>query len=548
MIPTWLELRIALRTLRRSKAFATFSILALALAIAANTTMSSLLDAIVHPDVSFSHPERLVIAEFHGSPWNVTPGSASRLPRATLLDVLGTSGRTYAAAANWLSNGPKTDVFLQAGGGRTGARVVYAAPNYFATIGAHPLYGTLFRPEATTTDQLAVISEDVWRRLTGGQKAFAPFDVNMQFSYGGSAAFTVIGVLPRNGAIPLDAGIFLVSRGYVETALLRLRAGVTDAQALVELNALAPRVDRLHSRLAHFTLQPAVVSQASHLDLVAALAAATLAVLLIACANIANLLVARGMARTRELATRLALGASRSQVARLLFAESGFVALAGGALGMVLALWTIHLLSATLPANLQYLGLVQPQLSWRVVAAGVGLTGAAAVVFGVAPMVALMRAEVGVLIKGAAGRHTPAGRTNFRLLVVAEIAGALTLVVSASMLGAVTGRIQFVDYGYDATNLLMARAPEAQLMRGNADHYGRAAEPAVVTKRYDELQRLRALPGVVAVTAEWPTGGGNIRVDDPGRRVPAHQDRGLTHHRRGAQLPSRARNDRDPRA
>jgi putative ABC transport system permease protein len=332
MLPTWLELRIALRTLRRSKAFATFSILALALAITANTTMSSLIDAIVHPDVAFPHPEQLALAAFHGSPWNVTPGSATALPHATLPEALGTSGRTYSAAVPWMNGGPPEEASIQAGDEHLRTRIALVGPHYFGAVGAHPLYGSLFHDSTAADARQVVISEDVWRRLSDNRRAFSPFELVVQWPYG-SESFTVVGVLPRNGALPLDAGLYEATRGYEMAALLRLRPGVTRTQALVELNALAPRIDRLHSRVAHFTLERAVVSPATHLDLVAALLASTLAVLLIACANIANLLVARGMARSRELATRLALGASRAQVARLLFAESGIVAFSGGALG-----------------------------------------------------------------------------------------------------------------------------------------------------------------------------------------------------------------------
>ncbi|MGH7688805.1 MAG: FtsX-like permease family protein, partial [Gemmatimonadaceae bacterium] len=400
------DTRIALRTLRRSKAFATFSILALALAITANTTMSSLIDAIVFPRVAFPHPERLVIARFHGSPWYVTaPGNTSP-PTATMAAVLGSSGGTYSAATTWPGDDDRTyDIAIQARDQHLHIAAAAAGPGFFATVGARPLYGTLYHDSTAATRHEAVISEGLWRRISGDQTTFAPFELSALYA-GGTDALTVIGVLPHNGAPPLDADLYLPQTSWSsDAALIRLRPGATHAQLLTELNALAPRIDRNHSRVARFELEPAIVSPAKHLDLVAALAASTLAVLLIACANIANLLVARGMARSRELATRMALGASRLRVARLLFAESGIVALTGGVLGVLLALWTIHVLGATLPANLQYLGLVQPQLSWRVVAAGMGLTVVAAVVFGVAPVIGMMRADVGTILTGASGRH-----------------------------------------------------------------------------------------------------------------------------------------------
>ncbi len=513
------DMRIAFRTLRRSKAFATFSILALALAITANTTMSSLIDAIIHPEMAFPHPEQLVLARFDKAP--DLPGDAPPHPTgADLHQVLGTSGRTYSAASMWLDDGMSPPVAIQTGTQHLRVTETDIAGNFFDVVGTRPLYGTLFHDSTAVGQRVVVISERLWRQISDGRQTFAPFALSILWP-ASTATYTVIGVVPHDGAPPVNTDLFLPSGYAREVALLRLRPGFSREALLAELNVLAARLDPHHSRLAHFDLTPAVVSPARNLDLVAALAAATFAVLLIACANIANLLVARGMARSRELATRMALGASRWQVARLLFAESGLIAVAGGTLGVLLSLWTIHILSATLPANLQYLGLVEPQLSWRVVAAGMGLTVVAAAALGVAPVVGLMRADVGTILKGASGRNITGSLSRFRLLVVAEVAGALTLIVSASMLGAVAGRIRIVHYGYDANHLLQVEVREASLQPGNVGDYGRPPTEAVVAKRYDELQRLRAMPGVVAATAQWPWFiGGRIRIDDPGGGEP----------------------------
>ncbi|OYV64312.1 MAG: hypothetical protein B7Z72_13405, partial [Gemmatimonadetes bacterium 21-71-4] len=354
-------------------------------------------------------------------------------------------------------------------------------------------------------------------------RPFAPFTISLpdrQMTLIGGDVLTVIGVVADNGAIPIRTDLFIPTDWSIGSeALLRLRHGVTQAQALAELNVLAPNLDPAHSRFAHFLLRPAAATPGQRLGVVWALAAATLAVLIIACANIANLLLARGMARSRELATRLAFGASRLQVARLLFAESGLVALTGGVLGLFLSLWAIHLVRATLPAGLQYLGLVQPQLSWRVLAAGVGLTMASAVVFGVAPMITLMRTDINRLLKGAGGRHATGNRGRFQFLVVAEVAGALTLVVSASLLGAVAGTIHLMNYGYDETNLIAANVREAPLNVRSG--FGATPSAALIAQRYGELQRLRHMEGVAAATASWaPFLQGVVRVDDPGGGAP----------------------------
>ncbi|MHB1863171.1 MAG: FtsX-like permease family protein [Gemmatimonadaceae bacterium] len=515
MLPTLAELRIAVRTLRRSKAFAAFSILALALAIAANTTMSSLIDGLIWPNMAFPEPGQLVVAHW-------TAPKSTLYPKVNIRQVLGDSGRTYSGVAAWTTDQAYA-TSIDVGNQTYQVPMALVPGNLFRVIGARPVLGTLFMDSTAKAARVAVISEHLWRLLGTPDRPFAPFTISLpdrQTTLIGGDVLTVIGVVADNGAIPMRTDLFIPTDwGIGSEALLRLRHGVSQAQALAELNVLAPNLDPAHSRFAHFLLRPAAATPGQRLGVVWALAAATLAVLIIACANIANLLLARGMARSRELATRLAFGASRLQVARLLFAESGLVALTGGVLGLFLSLWAIHLVRATLPAGLQYLGLVQPQLSWRVLAAGVGLTMASAVVFGVAPMITLMRTDINRLLKGAGGRHATGNRGRFQFLVVAEVAGALTLVVSASLLGAVAGTIHLMNYGYDETNLIAANVREAPLNVRSG--FGATPSAALIAQRYGELQRLRHMEGVAAATASWaPFLNGLVRVDDPGGGAP----------------------------
>ncbi|MDE3173008.1 MAG: ABC transporter permease [Gemmatimonadota bacterium] len=514
MLPTWVELRVALRTLKRSKAFATFAVLALALAIAANTTMSSLIDGLIWPEMAFPDPGQLVVAHW-------TAPKSPLYPNVDIRQVLGDSGRTYSGVSTWSGDISSTGT-ISVGSRTEQVPVQFVGGNFFRVLGSRPIHGTLYTDPSAAAQHVAVISDRLWRLLGPPDRPFAPFSLTLAGNrvIDGGNSLTIIGVVANNGAIPLHTDLFIPTGwGIRAEALIRIRHGVSWDEALKELNAVAPNLDPSHSRFAHFTLRPASATPGQRLGVVWALAAATLAVLVIACANIANLLLARGLARGRELATRLAFGASRLQVARLLFAESGLIAIAGGVSGVFLSLWTIHLVSATLPAGLQRMGLVQPQLSWRVLAAGIGLTVASALVFGVAPMVALMRADINGLLKGAANRHTTGGRGRFQFLVVAEVAGALTLVVSASLLGAVAGKLHLMDLGYDRTNLLVASAADAKLAR--VDQFGIPPGSAVIRQREGELRRLRAMPGVAAVTATWSADlYPLVRADDPGGGAP----------------------------
>ena len=386
--------------LRRSKAFAAFTVLALALAIAANTTMSSLIDALVFPSYAFPRPEQLIGAVFNA------PG-IGRLTSFDLTARLAGASPDFEGVSGWGGLFPFAMPQPVIVGGRVRQLpVINVFGNYFRVLGARPAHGALFNDARDADRHLAVISDRLWRSLNGAHRTFAPFGIAI-----GGDDYTVSGVLEPHGGAPGDADIFLATPAAAvnRVALIRLRPGVTRSHALRELNQLAPGLDPGHSRRATFRLVDAVPIHARVTGIPIALGAATLAVLLIACANIANLLVARGMSRGRELATRRAFGASRLDVARLLFVESGFLALAGGALGMLFSLWTIHLLAAALPANLQSFGLVEPQLSWRVATVGAGLTMISAVVFGLAPLAILRRTKSASCSRPAAAGRRPWG-------------------------------------------------------------------------------------------------------------------------------------------
>ncbi len=504
MLPTWAEIRVALRTLRRSKAFATFSVLALALAIAANTTMSSLIDALVYPTYAFPHPEQLMEGVFYA------PGIA-REKGIDVRSALGDSSGLYLGVSGWsgafpmVSPGP-----VIVGGQALQIAAMRVEGNYFEVVGSQPEYGWLFHDSTAADRHLAVITDRLWRRLDGTHRTFVPFPVTVN-----DAVYTVSGVLQPHAGAPTGADLFLASPAVASDrfVLMRLRPGITRQQAMARLKPLAQRLDPNHSPRAVFALMHEVPTRAKVSGMPLALGLATLAVLLIACANIANLLLARGISRSRELATRMAFGATRLQAARLLFAESGLVAAAGGVGGVLLSLWTIHLLGASLPPDLMGLGLVQPQLSWRVIAAGMGLTLVAAVAFGVAPVLLLRRANVGTLLKGGGSRTVTVGGARFRLLVTIEVAAALTLGVSASMLIAAAGKLQHLDLGYDANHLVAGIIAEQRTAPGSAAKTGvvlrEAAHPtpaqmrALTAERYGDLSRIRAMPGVVSASAMW---------------------------------------------
>jgi putative ABC transport system permease protein len=374
--------------------------------------------------------------------------------------------------------------------------------NLFATIGLPPLAGRTFLPGDGSSEPVAVISEGLWFRRLGGD----PAAVGRTITLDGSPHL-IVGVVPRDFRFPngevdvfvptvFAPDVLAQTQNFFWYLVAKLRPNVTIEAARAEMAALSAALEAESpnsGRGATARIQPLRDALARGNGFSAdvgatlrALLAAVGLVLVIACANVANLLLARATTRQREFAIRKALGAGRARVVRQLLVESGLLAAAGVGLGLLLAAACFGYLSRLLPATLPASAALA--LDWRVLL----LTAATAVLtvllFGAGPATAAARRDFGQALGRAVGAHGMRGRRLRAALVVAEIALTAVLLVGAGLLLRSYANVLAVDPGFDAEGLLVAETvlPDSR--------YGAPADAHLFYRRV--LEEIRALPGV----------------------------------------------------
>jgi putative ABC transport system permease protein len=507
------DLRYVARTLRRSPGFTIAAALTLALGIGANVAVYAVLDAVVLRPLPFHDPERIVAVEYAGE----ASSSAARLDR------LAAEARSYAhlgAYSGW-------DFALTGSGEPTrldGARIT---PNLFTLLGASPTRGRVFTDdEARRGDgAVAVLSDALWRTRFGSDTAILGRAITLD-----GRSVVVVGVMaPGFGFPSRDAQLWLpaplnpadtsVYRAGMLTLIGRLAPGVSATMASEELRRLrrqlrweagitAPfdmtetRVLALSDRLAS--------GRRSAMFLLAGVAAI---ILLIACANVANLVLVRGTTRARGLAIRTALGASRIALVRGAVLESLVVACAGGVLGLGIALWTSHTLAAALAADAPMLR--ETGLDPVLLGVALGVTLGTGVVVGLVPAFGALHPDAPRVMREG-GRGDTAKSPLRRALVVSELAMAFGLTVAAGLLVKSLWTLQQVDPGFQADQVvaLHVSPPEA-----------RYADAARVSAYWSAaLEAVRSVAGVADAGAIHltPMGPNNWNPDLVVEGAPPH--------------------------
>ncbi len=495
------DLRFGLRMLLKHKGATTIAILTLSLGIGANTAIFSVVNAVLLRPLPFAEPERLV---WFGA-W-VGNDKEQGVTPADYLDYREQSRSFTQFAASVLDGFPMN---LSGGGDPEPVMGVNVTANYMDVFGVKPALGRIFAaeegPEGNNTeggDQVVVLSHALWQRRFGGNPAV----INQKITID-NRIVTVIGVMPPQFQYPPGVEFWLPFRFPAspqdayrsrEVRLLRpvarLKPGVTMAEAKAEVEIIARRLQSLYPRtnanksLFLTPLQERLIGNV-RLTLLTLLGAVG-CVLLIACANVANLLLARASARGREIAVRSALGASRGRVVRQLLTESLALASIGASGGMLLAKGGMKLLVAI---SADYLPRADEV---RIDATVFGFTLAVAfltgLLFGLAPALQSARLDLTEALKEG-GRGAGSGARRHRtlnLLVVGEVALAMVLLIGAGLLINSFVRLQQVGRGFDEKNLLTA-----QIRIPNP-----FAQPEKKQQFFEQLQRrLAALPGVEAV-------------------------------------------------
>ena len=524
----WQDLRYGARMLFKQPGFTLIAVLTLALGVGANTAIFSIVNGVLLKPLPFAAPERLVAVGATGTQDRARFGSLSFPDFADFR----AQGQAFERLAAYRTRG------LSINGANGAERVegVMATADLFAVLGAQPLLGRTFLPEEDKTGRIAVLSQRAWRqRFKGAPNVIGqPLAIN-------SESYTIVGVMPPGFQFPLrDEPIELwinyavdmqgpdpqgAQRGnhYLQAVGL-LRPGFTAAQAEAQLVPIAGQLEKQFPNDNHGSsvrVQPLLQNLTGDVSQALWVLFATVGgVLLIACANVANLLLARALNRRRELAVRVALGAGRGRVLRQLLTESLLLALLGGAAGVLLASFGTEALIALTPADVPRIanaGLDGRVLLFTLVAAM--LTG---VVMGLAPAWQAARTDVQSVLKES-GRNATGARAAMRnALVVAEVALAVVLLVGAGLLLQSFARLLRVNPGFNPQQMLTLRIglPGA-----------RYTEPAQIVGFHDRvLASVAALPGVTAAStvAPLPLSGSNYslglaienRADGSGREYP----------------------------
>ncbi|MBA3297924.1 MAG: ABC transporter permease [Acidobacteria bacterium] len=507
MHTTLQDLRYATRTLLRTPGFAVVAMLTLALGIGANTAIFTVVNALLLKPLPYAKPERLVMVwqdfRARGGPadeW-ATPGNY--VDWRAQKDVF----EQVAVISGWrptLTGGAEPEPL-------PGEQVAH---EYFSVLGITPALGRHFRMEdnVPTAARVAILGDGLWQRRFGGDPSVVGRTVMLS-----GEPHEIIGVLPAgfrpivsNAAEiwrPLRINFASPSRGAITLrSIARLKDGLSLEQAQAAATTLAKQLEAAHpdsNEKVGFNLTPLhdrVVGDIKP-GLLALLGAVAF-VLLIACANIANLLLARGSARGRELAVRLALGAARGRVVRQLLTESLLLASLGGVAGTLFGVWCVDALVAIAPADAARV--TEIGLDATVFAFAALLTLLTGVLFGVVPAVQSSRSVLANALKDAArGSSGTAGRTIRRGLIVAEVALALMLLTGGALLLQTFVRLQATDLGFNPENVLVGAVNPPRTT------YDTAAKQRAF---YDQvLEKASALPGVkkAAMASVLPLSGDN---------------------------------------
>ncbi|MBU8898152.1 hypothetical protein DRW03_26115 [Corallococcus sp. H22C18031201] len=532
------EVRHAARSLLRQPMFTAVAVLTLALGIAANTGMFSVVNAVLLAPLPYPSAERLMVL------WSHFPEE----------------GRTSVSPANFRDWREQNDVFeglaaftslpvsLAEEGTPERLTAASVSTNYFQVLGRSPLLGTTFqaRTDAEGPRLEVVLSHGLWVRRFGGDPGVIGRSVRLD-----GRSYEVLGVMPPDFGLPaiVPQGVGSASPELWVPALIkdipqlelgsaqdlserrgtsflrvlgRLKPGVTPERAASVMSTLAARLERDHpdentrSGIVLVTLREQLVGDSQPVLWV--LLCAVGLVLAIACANVASLFLVRAASRSQELAVRTALGAGRGRLVRQLLLESLLLSLVAGGVGLLLAMWGLDGLLHIMPPDLLRVGEVR--MDGRVLAFTSGVALLTGLLFGVMPALQASTPELNlVLRRGGNGRATEARSRSRNALVVAEVALAVVLLISAGLLMRSLMRLQAVDPGFQVGSLLTWK------LSLPADKYSSARQ----AEFFEQVrQQVAALPGVMSVGAvtDLPLGGAGIRegLELDGRPVASPAD------------------------
>jgi predicted permease len=510
MMSTFLQdLRYGIRMMAKAPGFTAVAVLTLALGIGANTALFSVVNGVLFNPLPYPHPEQIVT--LHESKPNFSAGSVSypnfrdwQKDNHSFAEMAIERGYNF----NYSGNGPAERI-----------RGGLVSSDFFSILGVQPVIGRLFAPkeDEPNASPVVLLGGGFWSRKFGRSPAILGKDITLD-----GKDYRIVGVIPANFDLgllnlhtPEDVYMpiaqwgnpFLLRRtaGLGIHGLARLKAGVTLAQAQSDMDAVTRNLsaeypdDDKDIGASIIPLRQNILGKIEPFLLV--LFGAVGFVLLIACVNVANLLLARSMARTREFAIRAALGAGKARVIRQLLTESLLLAFAGGGLGLLLAQWGIESGMPLIPAGLPRASEIR--LDAPVLFFTVGISVLCGILFGLAPGLKILSSNLQETLKESA---RPAGGTRHRtqqIFVVAEMALALVLLIGAGLMIRSLAALWRVDTGFKPDHILtFGLSLPAPMMHASAD--------AVRANLRQIDNQISSVPGIQAVSLSWaafPFGG-----------------------------------------
>jgi predicted permease len=492
------DIGFGVRMLRKSPGFTAVAVLTLALGIGANTAIFSVINGVLLRPLPYNNPQEIVVMKENESLPNVID-----IYRQTTAFSLG--GAINAQPIDYTSGPEPVQI-----------RVGLVNSGFFEILGVAPMMGRMISAaeDVRGGPRVAVLSNSFWQGYLGGD----PHAVGRTILIGGNS-YAVIGVMPQTFVPPREhADVFIslwvadpntaADRGvHFMHTYWRLKKSVSLEQAQADIaridNQLAEQfpAEEKERRTQLIPLRESIVGDVRPALLV--LFGAVGLVLLIACANFANLLIARGFARRQEMLIRAALGAGRGRLIRKSLTESALLAVIGGAVGLLFAMWGTRILLALTPEELSWLNGIH--MDWQVLVFALAVSVLTGIIFGVAPALIAARTDVAVALNegGRSKTANAAGHRIRKILVTTEVAFALVLLVGAGLLIKGFSRLHSVNPGFNPAGVLTMylQLPET-----------RYAEISKQTQfRRELLDRLKSLPGLqVGMITDIPLGGNYV--------------------------------------
>jgi len=488
------DVRYGLRSLLRQPAFTLVAVITLALGIGANTAIFSLVNTVLLRALPFQNPEQLVVVD--------KAAGGQGLPGIAAYQYL--AWKDKSASFDGLAAHSSDNYNLIGNGEPERISCAEVTASLFSTLGVQPIAGRTFLPDEDLPGQnrVAIVSEGFWQRRYGRDTSLVGSSLQLD-----GKSYTVVGIMPASFRFPGDFEIWLPlaldrvkeTQGdffSLVEVVGRLKPGVMAQQAQTELSLVAQQAAsevKDPPKTAAFEVHPLHQQLVGGVRLtLLVLWGAVVLVMLLACANVANLMLSRTVSRQREMAVRAAVGAQRWQLIRQLLGESMILGLLGGAFGLMLAVWGVSAIASLVPKgfassvhNLNAIG-----LDWRVFGFTLALSLLMALIFGIVPAITGSRPDLLKVLRESSTRNL----MNFGLrsmrgwLVVTELALALILLLGAGLLVRSFRQLTTVDLGFNRENVLTARI--------NLPRSVYRVEAQTTAFNQQLLERVKALPGV----------------------------------------------------